>query len=476
MTETTDTIKTFPVNLFLEKRPVLIIGGGNVALRKVKRLLEAGAEVHLVAERICEDLRSFGENERLHLAQKSFQEADLDFSPALVYAATANGETNRRILTLCKARGLLCCAVDKQWRDGDFLTPASTNAAGISIAVSTGGRSCIRSRMIKDSISRHADLVCESEFVVIGTDHRLLPLEQREPLHIMQERRHKVGEMLSHLHGVHEVAVVNTCNRIEVYAVMAPREPLLETICRILDFDHLNPDGYYTRKGHEAYRHLTRVLAGLYSQAPCEKHIVSQVKEAWNESRENKWGGNLIDKILNECMHVSRRVREEAEPLVSLSEIEDMGLEYAREKAGDFNNKKIGIIGTGNLGKALAKRLCREGASVTMVYRRSIPQNLPSDIPVYPLEKLNQIVSRSNIVFTALSSSEPILTSFNEQLPLIIDLGSPRNVSANLNPVDLDAIKEFYHSRHTNIQQLHTIADKVIANYAKRFPDFSLSR
>ncbi|MBW1646321.1 MAG: uroporphyrinogen-III C-methyltransferase, partial [Deltaproteobacteria bacterium] len=66
----------YPVNLLLQDRPCLVVGGGPVAARKVAGLLAAGARVRVVAEKVTADLRQLAAAGRLELVQRSFVAAD----------------------------------------------------------------------------------------------------------------------------------------------------------------------------------------------------------------------------------------------------------------------------------------------------------------------------------------------------------------------------------------------------------------
>jgi siroheme synthase (precorrin-2 oxidase/ferrochelatase) len=71
----------------------------------------------------------------------------------IVFAATDNEPVNRSVLAACRKRKILCSAVDSCWPDGDFVMPAICREEGLVVTVATGGRSCRRSRIVKDKIA-----------------------------------------------------------------------------------------------------------------------------------------------------------------------------------------------------------------------------------------------------------------------------------------------------------------------------------
>jgi len=126
----------------LAGRPVLVVGGGAVALRKVRSLLICGADIRLVAPQIhpeIEALAAARADRTLQLRRRPFQEADLE-NVWLVFAATDNREQNHRLFRLCNEKHLPVNCVDDP-AHCSFLVPAVMTRGDLSIAVGTGGQS-----------------------------------------------------------------------------------------------------------------------------------------------------------------------------------------------------------------------------------------------------------------------------------------------------------------------------------------------
>lgn len=479
--------KTFPVNLLLEGRPVLVVGGGRVARRKIERLLMAGADVRVVAPAVVAEVRRLARDSRLTLIERPYHEHDLDSKPCLVYAATDSVEVNQAVLKACKERGILCCSADANWSQGDFLTPASLEKSGLTVAVSTQGRSCVRSRLVKEAIARHVDLVGEADLMLIGTDHRRLALQQREPYHLSGDKLKSVAMMLNHIWGIHEFVILNTCNRIEVYAIMSPRKPVIDNVCRLLGFDHLDQKDYYVYHGRNAFDHLAQVLAGLLSQVPCEESIVAQVKQAWNKSATAEWSGGMLDKVFNSALFVSRRIRAAVRPLVPKAEIEDIAVSYSEKIGGALKEKKCIVIGTGAVGTALVQKLQAKSAATVWCWRHHRPDGhlVPETVRLIQWADFAPEFKKTDIVFCATQSQNPVLTpdicetaSLDRNI-ITFDLGIPRNVTADLvaprlRIVDLDELKKWHLNTTLNLEKIGKSAREVIVQNAERYPDFKV--
>jgi len=141
----------YPIFIDLAQRSCLVVGGGAVAWRKIEGLLNCGAQVTVVAPAYLAEIKKAATAGRITLKGRIFAQTDLD-DIFLVYAATDNLDVNAEILNLSRKRGVLAAAVDKNWVNGDFITPARFTHAGVTVAVSSDGESCCRSRDVKNQL------------------------------------------------------------------------------------------------------------------------------------------------------------------------------------------------------------------------------------------------------------------------------------------------------------------------------------
>ena len=135
----------FPMFLKLEDAPCLVVGGGAVALRKVKTLLSFGAEITLVAPEIAPELEKLPQ---VHLVKRCFCPQDLE-GVTLAVAATDDKEVNREIARLCRARQIPVNVAD-QPEEGTFVFPAVVQKGSLTIGVSTGGAAAV---FVKEKIA-----------------------------------------------------------------------------------------------------------------------------------------------------------------------------------------------------------------------------------------------------------------------------------------------------------------------------------
>lgn len=144
--------KYYPIMLNIKGKKCKVIGGGKVAERKVKALLDYGALVTVISPFVTEDLLQYHRDGKVNLIQRDYIYGDLDGS-CLVYAATNNERVNEDCLKECSEKGILLNIVDKP-QTCDFIVPSRINRGHLTITVSTNGKSPMLSTKIKEDLEK----------------------------------------------------------------------------------------------------------------------------------------------------------------------------------------------------------------------------------------------------------------------------------------------------------------------------------
>ncbi|MCL1921848.1 MAG: hypothetical protein FWG50_12390 [Kiritimatiellaeota bacterium] len=469
--------KTFPVNAMIEGRRVLVVGGGRVGQRKVELLLDAGADVVLVCPDCVAELTALAAEGRVAHIARAFEAADVE-GAAMVFACTDDKHVNRRVREAAQSARVLCCCADGNWPDGDFVTPAIIRAGEVLIAVSTSGKSCLQSRLIKDNLRKHLDSIESSDLLVLGTSHEFLSAEERAPYHLLSREREALGEMIRQIWGVHEFFILNTCNRIEIVAAVSREASTSGILRRLLRFDRLRPDLYYMKQGFDAFAHLCHVAAGMGSQTPGEVHIVAQLKDAVEEAITCGWAGSILRGMCDSVLRVSKDIRQAVEPLLDAVEIEDVALRYLDE-AGALAGKTVLVVGTGVLGKGLVAGLLARRCACVWAYHRNVPHvEEGQTIEVVQLDDLPHVLPRAEVVISAVNVQEPVITAarhgacLNPSGAVLVDLGMPPNIDAALHApeaqrrvVGLDTLKHWARAANAAQEQVAEICARVADAY-----------
>lgn len=125
--------------LKLSQRPCLVVGAGAIAESKIASLVEAGADVRVIAPEATAQVRSWAEAKKIEWQRREFQAEDLE-GRFLVVAATSSRNLHEEIFKEARGRGVLCNIVDVPALC-DFYYPAVVQRGALQIAISTSGRS-----------------------------------------------------------------------------------------------------------------------------------------------------------------------------------------------------------------------------------------------------------------------------------------------------------------------------------------------
>lgn len=130
-----------------------MVGGGQVAFRKVKSLLDCGAEVEVISPQVCEDLVKMAFNKQLKISRKPYSSRDLK-KALVVIAATDEPEVNRQVAEDGKLIAALVNVVDDA-AQSDFIVPSYFSRGDTTIAVSTAGKSPALARKIRTNLEKN---------------------------------------------------------------------------------------------------------------------------------------------------------------------------------------------------------------------------------------------------------------------------------------------------------------------------------
>jgi precorrin-2 dehydrogenase/sirohydrochlorin ferrochelatase len=141
-----ENIVLYPIFLDLSDRRCVVVGGGDVANRKARKLLQARARVVVISPEVGAELESVV----VEVHRRPYREGDLE-GAYLAFAATDSREVNAAVALEAKERGIPVNVADRP-SEGDFSLPSTLRRGGLQVAVSTGGASPTLARKIKDEL------------------------------------------------------------------------------------------------------------------------------------------------------------------------------------------------------------------------------------------------------------------------------------------------------------------------------------
>jgi glutamyl-tRNA reductase len=300
--------------------------------------------------------------------------------------------------------------------------------------------------------------------VSLGLSHRVTPADMLEKLALPSAQR---GSLLARLHAVpsiDEVAVLSTCNRVEIYAAAhGPAGQVTRDMAGLLARGQVPASEVIrvarTRVGGAAVEHLFSVACGLDSMAVGEEQIVAQIKAAARAAAAAGPTGSAITSLIDAALRVSKRARTQTSISTAGISLARAGLGLATADLGGLAGSHAVVLGTGSMGK-LAARLLREGgvqrlsvasrnaARATEVAAAVGGRPLPAtDVPA--------TLADADILVTATGAAVPVVLAETvraaraqaSRRPLfVLDLGMPPDVEpavgqlAGVTLVDITAL------------------------------------
>ncbi|NGZ27620.1 MAG: bifunctional precorrin-2 dehydrogenase/sirohydrochlorin ferrochelatase [Magnetococcales bacterium] len=141
--------------LILTNKPIILVGGGKVAHRKLQGVLECQAQVTVVSPQLCPPMERLWAEKRFVYIQEGYESHHLSQTPPpiLVFAATSDSLVNQQVAMDCQEKSILCNVVDLPVAS-TFLVPAVVRRPILTMAVSTGGQSPALSRILKEYLDQ----------------------------------------------------------------------------------------------------------------------------------------------------------------------------------------------------------------------------------------------------------------------------------------------------------------------------------
>jgi precorrin-2 dehydrogenase/sirohydrochlorin ferrochelatase len=148
----------YPIFLDVRGRWAVVVGGGRVAERRVRKLLRAGARVYVISPDLTPGLARLAKLKKIHVVRRRYRRGDLYGRggagkvprrwPLLVFAATDDASAQKAVFEDAQALGALVNTADNPSRC-DFIVPASFTRGDLQVAISTSGASPALARLLR---------------------------------------------------------------------------------------------------------------------------------------------------------------------------------------------------------------------------------------------------------------------------------------------------------------------------------------
>jgi glutamyl-tRNA reductase len=327
--------------------------------------------------------------------------------------------------------------------------------------------------------------------IVLGLNHQTAPVSLRERVAFDRETVPPALQALRGVDGVQEVAILSTCNRIELYANV--REGREAAIIEWLHAHHgLTPptldEFLYRHEGPAAVRHLFRVATGLDSLVLGEPQILGQVKEAYHLARTAGTLASPLDRLFQNTFAVAKRVRTDTRIGANPVSVAFAAVRLAQHVFADLGRSTVLLVGAGDTIELAARHLVESGVNRMLVANRTLANAESLAVrfgaQAMPLAEIPGRLAEADVVIASTASREPIITraqvaaalkARRRRPMLILDLAVPRDVEASTAELDhvfvytvddlTGVIEENLRSRREAAREAEAIIDLQVGHF-----------
>lgn len=290
--------------------------------------------------------------------------------------------------------------------------------------------------------------------VIVGLNHRSAPIELRERLAFRREQLPQTLARLRDEVGLQEVAILSTCNRVEIYAAVPELNGAIPRLHQFLSEYGGVPlpsltERLYSHTEPESVRHLFSVASGLDSMVLGEAEILHQVKQAYAWANEAGAAGKVFHRLFQRALNAAKAVRTQTMIGQGCMSIGTVAVELAQKIFSDLSGAVVLLVGAGKMGELALNQLVLRGVGELRIMNRSPERAIHlaeryRATPV-PFEQLRAQLLEVDIMVISTSASAAMLgyddiTSIvraRHQRPLcLVDLGVPRNVDPTVGAIE----------------------------------------
>jgi len=255
------------------------------------------------------------------------------------------------------------------------------------------------------------------QLLVVGVTHRTAPVEIRERLALSAEKHALLADRLKQT-GTEEFLVLNTCNRVEIYAAGGGNgtpEAIAAHLAAIQGIPEADLEAAIRSQfDSEAVQHLFEVASGIDSQMVGETEILGQVKEAYEHALKAGTVGSSLNRIFQKAFQSAKAVRSQTAIGEGQVSVATVAVALAGQIFGDLERSRVLVVGAGDIAEKTVKALKSRNAGSVTITNRTLEkaEALATELgaSTLPFEQMAESLTDFDIIVCSSSAPNLLIT------------------------------------------------------------------
>ncbi|HZK43675.1 MAG TPA: glutamyl-tRNA reductase [Syntrophomonadaceae bacterium] len=332
-----------------------------------------------------------------------------------------------------------------------------------------------------------------------GLNHKTAPVEIREHFTISGAKLSESYLYLNNRPGIEGAVILDTCNRMEIYATSKNIEEgtkaLEDFLVRSSGFNPEYLEKYiYQPSCYDTIAHLFRVTSGLESMILGETQILGQVSDSYDNARKLKSSDGVLNSLFQRAIYVGKKVRTETGIDSHPVSVSYAAVNLAKNIFGSLENKTVMVIGAGEMSELTTKYLMQNGVSSVIVsnrsYEKAVQMAEEFNGRAVKFDKLSAELLKADIVISCTAAnhyvvksenSREILQNRNGKKIVLVDIAVPRDIDPSLQDIDgvhiydIDDLKNVVDANYFARKKAAGAADIIINTEIEKFNEWLAS-
>lgn len=310
----------------------------------------------------------------------------------------------------------------------------------------------------------------EGKFYAIGLSYKKADAEIRGRFSIDDTAKQNIL-IQAKKDGIPSLAVISTCNRTELYGFAQHPYQLIKLLCEysngsVEEFEEVA----YIYKNHDAISHLFSVGTGLDSQILGDFEIISQIRNAFRESKKHDLVNPFMERLVNAVIQSSKRIKNETKISSGATSVSFAAVQYIMNQVSDISEKNILLFGTGKIGRNTCENLIKHTKNDHIILINRTKETAEKvagkfNLVVKDYADIQSEIAQTDVLIVATGAQQPTISKdllFLKRPLLILDLSIPKNVSADV--IDNDFVTLVH------LDDLAAVTDETLEQRASQLP------